>query len=317
MSPTDTDLRPPSAGTVSGTARLMFYALLAVSLMTLDHRGHHVDRLRSLALQAVEPVFGLVDLPFMLGRDLSDYLGNQRMVVDQRDALVASLLEMRARLSRLELLEQENDQLRTLLDSATEADTEYLAAELAAVDLDPFAHRILVRRGQADGVIAGMPVIDDRGVIGQVDKVMNHMSSVVLITDPDHALPVQIQPDGERTIAYGSGAFDTLRLNDLPMNTRATAGSLVITSGLGGRFPRGLPVARIESVQRDPGRAFAQAEARPLAAMDRNRFVLLLTPEPLVELPNGSREDEGEVDSATGGIEADAAAPAEGGDVEE
>lgn len=261
----------------------MFYALLAVSLMALDHRGHYVDRLRGIALQIAEPVFRLTDLPFAISEDIGDYLQQHQALIEQRDALAAELLETSARMTRLAAVERENNRLRQLLESAPHTETGYLAAELSAVDLDPFSHRIVVRRGRSDGVVAGMPVVDNHGVIGQVDQVMGSTSTVVLITDPDHALPVQIQPSGERTIAYGSGAFDSLRLNDLPMNTRTRRDSLILTSGLGGRFPAGLPVARVTTVQRQPGDAFAQAQARPLAAMDRNSFVLLLKPEPMTE----------------------------------
>jgi rod shape-determining protein MreC len=121
-----------------------------------------------------------------------------------------------------------------------------------------------------------MPVLDDRAVIGQVDGVFQAMSQVVLISDPDHALPVQVLPGGERTIAYGSGSLDLLRLTDLPMNAAVRPGDLVVTSGIGGRFPAGLPVARIDRIERPAGRAFATAEATPLARMDRNRLVLVL-----------------------------------------
>jgi rod shape-determining protein MreC len=268
--------RTPGGGAAGGTARLMFYALVAISLMALDYRGGYVDRMRALAERAVEPLFWAVDLPFAGIDAVSERFRGQARLSQRVATLEAELGRARARLARLDDLRLENARLRSLLDTARRLDTEFIAAELAHVDLDPFAHRVLVRRGHHAGVRQGMPVIDDTAVLGQVDGVYRHFAQIILISDPDHALPVQILPGGERTIAYGSGSLDRLRLTDLPMNARMAPGDLVVTSGIGGRFPAGLPVARIEEVTRRPGRAFATATAAPLAAMDRNRVVLIL-----------------------------------------
>lgn len=265
--------------TVGGTARLMFYSLLAISLMALDYRGQYVDRIRELSSHVVEPVLWAVDLPFSgidrLASTWRDRAETRRRIRE----LELELARARAQLARLPDLKTENAQLRAVLETARRTEQEFIAAELAGIDLDPFAHRLMVRRGRADGIRPGMPVIDARGVLGQVEQVFSRMSQVILISDPDHALPVRILPGGERTIAYGSGSLDRLRLTDLPMNAAVRPGDLVVTSGIGGRFAPGLPVARIESVERLPGQAFATADAAPLAAMDRNRLVLILKPE--------------------------------------
>jgi len=275
--------------TVGGTARLMFYSLLAISLMSLDYRGQYVDRIRAVASQAIEPVFWAVDLP-AYGIDLLASSWQDRTETRRRIREVElELAKAQARLGRMPDLVIENAQLRAVLETARRTRQEFIAAELASIDLDPFAHRVIVRRGRADGVRSGMPVIDARGVLGQVEQVFSQLSQVILISDPDHALPIQILPGGERTIAYGSGSLDRLRLTDLPMNTVARPGDLVVTSGIGGRFAPGLPVARIESIQRQPGQAFATARAAPLAAMDRNRLVLILKPE--ADQTSGAGED--------------------------
>lgn len=268
---------PRSSAGDGGTARLMFYALLAISLMALDYRGHYIDRARGLAGQMAEPVFWLVDLPFVGAHRTRDML-RQRLELQRRiDALEMEVAHLRAQLLPLADLQIENDHLRRALQTAERLELRPIAAELASIDLDPFAHRVMIRRGRLHGVEPGLPVIDDQGVLGQVDRVYTAHASLILISDPDHALPVQILPAGERTIAYGSGSLDRLRLTDLPMNTEISAGNLVVTSGIGGRFPPGLPVARIVSVERPTGQPFASAEAVPLARMDRNRIVLLLT----------------------------------------
>jgi len=261
-----------------GTARLMFYALLAITLMALDYRGQYVDRLHAIGARLAEPLILAVGLP-VSGISQSLEKLRQRAALEQElDALRLESARLRALLSRTVDLERENTRLRGLLAAGRRAGFDFIAAELMAVDLDPFAHRIVVRGGRRDDVRRGMPVIDDRGVIGQVDEVMLYTARVVLISDPDHALPVQILPSGERTILYGSGLRDRLRLSDLPMNTPIEPGDLIVTSGLGGRFPAGLPVARVRSLSRPAGQPFASAEAVALAAMDRNRVVLLLAP---------------------------------------
>lgn len=268
--------RSASLTDVTGTARLMFYVLLAISLMAFDHRGRYVDRTRAWAEQAVEPVFWAIELPFEGAERLGDQL-RERQWLNQRVAeLEQELAGTRSRLGLLDDLRFENDRLRAKLEVTERTDQRLIAAEIGSADLNPFAHRILVRRGRAHGIRPGMPVLDDRAVIGQVDRVFQGMSRVVLISDPDHALPVQVLPGGERTIAYGSGSLDLLRLTDLPMNAAVRPGDLVVTSGIGGRFPAGLPVARIDRIERPAGRAFATAEATPLARMERNRVVLIL-----------------------------------------
>ncbi|PKL95883.1 MAG: rod shape-determining protein MreC [Gammaproteobacteria bacterium HGW-Gammaproteobacteria-8] len=265
---------------IAGTARLMFYSLLAVSLMALDYRGQYLDRFRTIATGLTEPLLLAVDLPAAGVEHLAGLL-QQRSTAQQRiQALEQDLARAQAELGLLNDLFEENRQLRVLLETTERVRTRHISAEIGAVDLNPFAHRLMLRRGGRDGVQTGMPAVDAFGVLGQVDHVGFLSSRIVLITDPDHALPVQILPSGERTIAYGSGAPDRLRLKDLPMNTAIEAGHLVVTSGIGGRFPPGLPVAVIEAVSRDPGQLFAQAIALPLAEMGRNRVVLLLEAEP-------------------------------------
>lgn len=265
-------------GPIAGTTRLIFYALLAICLMALDYRGLYVERARDVALNLVEPMFRLVDLPGSAWSAVAVYFDHRQTLARRLDRMQRELLEARARAARATDLARDNARLRALLEAGQTTEVDFMTAELTGIDLDPFAHRIVISRGRVDGIVPGLPVIDDRGVIGQIESVMRHSARVVLVSDPDHALPVQVLPSGERTIAYGSGALDRLRLTDLPMNTAVERGDLVVTSGLGGRFPAGLPVGRIVALARDPGRAFARADVVPLAAMDRNRIVLILQP---------------------------------------
>ncbi|MFW5926847.1 MAG: rod shape-determining protein MreC [Wenzhouxiangella sp.] len=258
------------------TARLMFYALLAIVLMTLDYRGGYVDRVHDLAVVVMEPVVLAVEAPFALGRRLGEELRSRHELLDREAVLERELRMREAELIEFEELRAENRELRELLGTSRRLELDFRAAELIKIDLDPYSHRVVVNRGRRDGIAPGQTVIDAEGVIGQVDRVALNSAQVILISDPDHALPVRVRRTDFRTIAYGTGRINTLRLNDLPMNVDLDAGDELVTSGLGGVFPPGLPVARIESVARPAGEAFAHADARPLGRLDRVRHVLLV-----------------------------------------
>jgi rod shape-determining protein MreC len=306
-------------GVSGGTARLMAYSLLAITLMALDFRGRYVDQLRDVATQFVEPLVLVIDLPFHGADRLVEFWTQRTELVERIRQLERDAVRQNAMLGDLADLAVENARLRELLDAAPRPGRRFLAAELAAIDLDPFAHRIVIKRGRVDGVDVGMPVIDAGGVLGQIEQTDRNTSRVILLTDPDHALPVQILPAGERTVAYGSGRVDRLRLNDLPMNTAVEVGDLVVTSGLGGRFTAGLPVGRLVALERPAGQPFARAEVEPLAAMDRNRMVLVLQ-----AVPAPSDESDAGAAAAEVGESADGAAdglaepvPADPGESEE
>lgn len=285
------------------TARLMFYALLAIVLMTLDYRGQYVDRVRDLAVVAVEPLVLVVEAPFALGRRLGEELRSRHELLDREAALERRVRSHEAELIRLEELRAENRELRELLGTSRRLDLEFQAAELINIDLNPYSHRVVVNRGRRDGIMVGQTVIDADGVIGQVDRVALNSAHVILISDPDHALPVQVSRTGFRTIAYGTGRITTLRLNDLPMNVDLQAGDELVTSGLGGIYPPGLPVAEVESLSRPAGEAFARADARPLGHLDRVRHVLL------VASVRNRPEDEGAVEGEEATADEESARP--------
>lgn len=254
----------------------MFYALLAIILMSLDFRERWVDQVRAAAGLLVEPVVLLLEWPYRLGADLGAGLRSHQQLLHEARALRQDLALVSAELMNLAELAVENAELRELLDAGQRTETGYIAAEVRHVDLNPFSHRVLINRGRRDGLVSGQAVIDARGLVGQVDEVFLHTSRVVLLTDPDHALPVRIQRTGLRTIAYGSGLSDLMRLTDLPMNVDLEPGDLVLTSGLGGVFPPGLPVARVATIERPSGEAFANAGLTPIARPDRSRHLLVL-----------------------------------------
>lgn len=260
------------------TTRLILYVLLAVILMAVDQRGHFVQRTRAWLGYAVEPVYHLAELPVTALRKVRTYTRSYGTLVDAYREQHEALLEQAGEMQRFAALLEENRRLRALLDAASGHDFDYQFAELVQVNLDPFAHRVRVDRGAVDGVYVGQAVIDGDGVMGQVESVQRHQAQVRLISDPDHALPVQILRTGQRTVAFGTGDPGRLGLPNLPIQSDIRAGDVLVTSGLGDRFPPGFPVASVQVVERETGGAFARVEARPLAALDRGREVLLVVP---------------------------------------
>jgi rod shape-determining protein MreC len=255
----------------------MLYGLLAVVLMAMDHRGKYVPRVRSLAQTAVEPVYHVVEWPVSALRGMLDQFQSRKTLRDENERLRQQLLSQQGALLRLETLAEENRRLRALFEGAESQPYEYRFAELIAVALDPFSHQVMIDHGSSDGVQSGQAVIDGRGVVGQVEDVQRHFSSVRLISDPSHALPVQISRSGLRTVAYGMGETNRLSLPNVPRESDVREGDLVVTSGLGRRFPGGYPVAVVTAVDRAEGRTFARVEATPLAALDRGGEVLLIS----------------------------------------
>jgi len=257
-------------------ARVVVAAVLSVVLMTADHRGGHVDAVRSLLATLVYPLQYAVDLPIRGGKWVADNLSSRRTLMTENKRLRRENFSVQSRLERYAELEAENRRLRELLDSAARVGVQVLIAERLAVDLDPYSRRIVLNKGIRDGVHVGQSLIDANGIMGQVVEAGPFSSSAVLITDPSHALPVQVRRSGLLGIAVGTGPLDRLELTHVPVNADVLVGDVLVTSGLGGRFPAGYPVGRVVSVERDSGRPFAQVTVESSANLERNREVLLV-----------------------------------------
>ncbi|MGD8429392.1 MAG: rod shape-determining protein MreC [Ectothiorhodospiraceae bacterium] len=260
----------------SVTARVVLAALVSLVLMTVDHRDQLLQPVRYTLSAAVYPIRVAANFPAEFGGAISRQFSSRRELMEENARLRAQQLLYEARLQKLDALEVENIRLRGLLDSAYEVGESVLIAELLRVDLDPYTHLIQIDKGASDQVYRGQPVLDANGVVGQVDRVGPFTATVRLITDPSHGLPVQVNRNGVRAIAVGTGNLHRLDLSSLPNNTDIRAGDLLVTSGLGGRFPAGYPVARVDKVNTDPGRAFARVSATPTGALDRLQEVLLV-----------------------------------------
>lgn len=284
----------------SPSLRLTAAVIVSLVLMWTDHRHAALENLRQGLSVVIYPVRVLVDLPFTLYDSASESLSARSRLLDDNARLKTQALEDAARLQQLQALRAENARLRELLRSSARLGDRVLVAQIFEVDLDPFRHRVLLDRGTGDSVFPGQAVVDADGIMGQVTHVDPFSAEAILITDADHAVPVEVNRNGLRTIALGTGETDNLDLPFLPNNADIREGDLLVTSGLGGTFPRGYPVAEVVRVIRDPGEAFAQVSARPAAALNRSREVLLVwtaseaLPAPAIEDDETTGEPDGD-----------------------
>ncbi len=246
--------------------------------MVMDHRHQNLDSVRSALSVIVYPLQLAIELPGSVSDWFSESLSSRRELQEENASLRTQQIMQKVQMQRLAALETENIRLRGLLDASFEIGEKRLIAELMSVNLDPFQHQIVINKGTRDDVFPGQPILDAEGVMGQIVHAGPYTSTAVLITDTSHAIPVQVNRNGLRSIAIGSGAINRLELPYIPNNSDILPGDLLVTSGLGGRFPPGYPVARVSAVQHDPGRSFAQVVAEPLAQLNRSREVLLVWP---------------------------------------
>lgn len=251
--------------------------------MTIDHRQHHLESVRGALSLVVYPLQQIVNIPTGLVGWASDEFTSRELLQEENRRLRQKQFLTEAQLQRLTVLEAENRRLRRLLGSAEDLPEQTIIAQLVSVDADPYRHRIVVAKGTRDGAYVGQPLLDAHGVVGQIMHAGPVSSTALLITDPDHALPVQVDRTGMRGVVLGTGIYGELELPYVPNNSDVQEGDLLITSGLGGRFPAGYPVARVARVEPDRGRPFARVIAHPTAALDRIREVLLVDHRPAPE----------------------------------
>ena len=270
--------------------RVLVFILISIVLMYLDHRQNHLDGIRKGIGAAVYPLQVVVDAPVRFWGWLTDSTTSRNELELELGRLQAERLLTNARLQRLTALEAENARLRALLDARKTVRDEVRVAEIMAVDANPYEHNLIIDVGSQDGVYDGQAIVDADGVVGQVIQTGIVTAQAVLISDADHALPVEVNRNGLRTIAVGTGEIDRLDLPFLPNNADIRAGDLLVTSGLGGAFPAGYPVAVVDSVTRIPQEPFADVTATPAAALDQVREVMLIWSAPPVSEPSAPEE---------------------------
>jgi rod shape-determining protein MreC len=257
-------------------ATFVTLGILSIALMVADHRYGQLTRVRSWLSTAVFPVQAIVDLPFR-GWDWV------RQSFADRESLRAENLELTARLrlanlqlQRFAALEDENRRLRDMRENSAGVADRVVVASILNVDLDPYRHRVLLDKGASDEVFKGQAILDSEGIVGQVFRVNPHTAEAILISDAEHAIPVQSNRSGVRTIAVGTGDPDKLSLPFVTIEADLRAGDLLLSTGMGGVFPPGYPVAEVTKVEQAATATFSKVEARPTAHLDRAREVLLV-----------------------------------------
>lgn len=250
--------------------------LLSLGLIIDDHHYQHLGVLRSALSVIAYPLQLAVDQPFQLAAAARERLSSAEALRRANGELTRTNLLLEARLQKYEALEAENVRLRDLLGSSLDIGERVLIAEIMAVDLTPYRHQVMINKGTNSGVFVGQPVLDANAVMGQVIRCGPMSSTVLLITDGDHALPVEVNRNGLRAIAAGNGLSQELNVLYIPKNADVRVGDLLVTSGMDGRFPRGYPVARVKTVRQDPENPFTTVVAAPSARLDRTHEVLLV-----------------------------------------
>lgn len=256
--------------------RFLLLAGLSILLLIIDHRDNHLDAARKAIGAAVYPLRVLVDAPVSAWQWANETTASRNDLRLENSRLNAERLLTQARLQRYSALEAENARLRTMLEATARVREQVRVAEILSVSSDPFRHLLVVDRGTRDNVYDGQAVIDADGVIGQIIEAGVLSSQTMLISDPGHDLPVEVNRNGLRTIARGTGEYDRLDLPFLPNNADIEPGDLLVTSGRGGAFPAGYPVAVVESVTRIPQEPFAAVTATPSAALNQVREIMLI-----------------------------------------
>jgi len=278
----------PSAarsGDVAGTLRLLAYLAVALALVVLDHRGGWLSQWRKQADLLVQPLWAVAGFPGQVVERIGEDAGTRSQLARENRRLRNDLLVANARLARLQAATADNARLRGLLGAVERGGIDVQLAPILDLDLDPTHQRLVLDAGSSDGVRIGQVVIDAGGVVGQIIAVTPMHSTVLLLTDPDHALPVAVLRNGVRLVAHGTGRSDRLTLGSIPLSSDVKVGDLLVTSGLGERFPAGFPIGRVVALRPDDSRAFLVGEVRPAAQLDRGRDVLLLrhaAPRPVI-----------------------------------
>jgi rod shape-determining protein MreC len=256
--------------------RCVLYSLLALGLIIFDKRYDHVGQIRRFLSVVAYPVQVAVASPFEGWDWFRESVSSRETLRADKAKLEAELRLANFRLQRYEALEAESQRLRALRDNTADVTNRFVVGNIMDLDIDAFRERVLVDKGARDGVFVGQAVLDAGGVFGQVARVEELTSEVILVSDAAHAIPVQVNRNGLRTIAVGTGDMSRLKLPYLSTSADVIAGDLLVTSGLGGGFPAGYPVGTVAEVKRDPAQSLAEVEVRPAAALDRSREVMFV-----------------------------------------
>lgn len=255
---------------------MLLAAVIVVGLIAADVHYNKLQAARAVLDTLASPVFWIANLPTRLGEWSATHIQSRTQLLEDNERLRRENLVLQGRSQQMASLQGENVRLRNLLNSSALLRDDVLVAELVGVSPDPERLQLVLNKGERDGVFVGQPLIDAEGLMGQIVEVSSGTSRALLITDVTHSVPVQVNRNGVRAIAEGTGELGSLEVRHVSSTTDIQEGDLLVTSGLGGRFPEGYPVAVVTEVERDLGEPFARVLAVPSAALDRTRHVLLV-----------------------------------------
>jgi rod shape-determining protein MreC len=272
----------------SPLVRLLFFAVLSLLLLFVDARYRYLESTRSALSMLVLPIQRLATMPSLVWQQAGNFFTTQRSLVDDNKALRQQHQLDAAQAVQLQAVQQENQQLRNLLVLPQRSEFNIQTAEIVYAERDVFKRRVLVNKGADANVQAGQVVMDEIGIIGQVTRIYPWLSEVTLITEKDHAVPVQVLRNGLRTIVFGAGDTSKLSLRYMPISSDLQNGDMLVTSGIDGVYPPGIPVARVEKIERDAAYPFARVTCLPVAGVDQHRHLLILSG--LARLPERPEE---------------------------
>ncbi|MGN8158077.1 rod shape-determining protein MreC [Salinisphaera sp. SWV1] len=282
--------------------KIVALTIISIMLMMVDNAHDSLSSVRGVLAVALEPVQMAAEIP----GDASNYLKNyfdRGDLIQKNKQLSQKVLLLQGRLQQLAALQAENERIRALLASASSIDQNVLIARILSVSPDPYRQYVKLNKGSSDGVFVGQALVDAHGIMGQVTNVTPLDSRAILISDPNNGIPVQINRTGLQTIAQGTGSSETLTLPFLPNNADVKVGDLLVSSGLGGRYPANYPVAKVTHVVHRPGEEFLSVTAQPTADLDRGREALLVwnTADPTQSTPdNAGKSDKPAGDNGDG-----------------
>ena len=273
----------------SPAVRLVFFTVLSLLLLFIDARYRYLESTRSALFVLVSPIQRLATLPGLLWQQTGDFLTTQHNLVNDNQSLRQQHERDAAQLSQWQALQQENRQLRNLLALPQRGEFTAQLAEIVYAERDVFKRRLLIDKGANANVLVGQVVMDDTGIVGQITRIYPWLAEVTLITEKDHAVPVQVLRNGLRTIVFGAGDTSQLSLRYMPISSDIQNGDILVTSGIDGIYPSGIPVAKVVKIERDPAYPFARVTCLPVAGVDKHRHLLILSSLP--KLPERPAEE--------------------------
>lgn len=273
--------------------RLFFFASLSLALLVVDARFRYAEGLRSVLALAAYPLQRIATAPFELVAGVAGYFTIQSRLLEENERLRAKALVYSQDAQRYRAAEAEAAQLRRLVGATERLEVRTMPAEILYANRDPYAQKLFIDRGATHGVLPGSPVIDESGVVGQVTRVHPLLSEVTLLTDQNQAIPVQVVRSGLRAVAFGGGPAGTLELRFMASNAEIQTGDQLVTSGIDGTYPPGLPVADVVRIERDAENSFARVVSEPAAGVGRGRYLLILDNGPRTAPPRPDESPSG------------------------